>query len=163
MQEFFKIRNESPDKEVIVFLMLTSPARLGLPKQIEFPFEYAFRSYMPGYISKLSGDEKQVVEYAYAQYTDDDFVWNSYSAIKSCVALLTELGATVHVLDSALWRIFAKNTFQNEKWRVLTQSLNIRLDFSMIQYNMQGSGLLPGRHYVEDRHKLLAQRLLDLL
>ena len=163
IQEFFKIYEHDPKKEITVFLMLTSPGRLGAPKQIEFPFDYAYRSYMPGYISKLPSDEKQAVEYAYTQYTDDDLIWASYSAIKSCVTLLTELGANVHVLDSVLWRAFGHEKKQNVKWKALTKSLNIQVDFSMIKYNIEGSGLLAGRHYVEERHKILAQELLKLL
>jgi hypothetical protein len=158
VDEFFKIYQQDPSKEIIVFLMLTSPGRYGAPKKIHHPLEYPFNSHQPGYISGLKDREKSHVEYVYEHYTDDNFAWSSYSCITACKTLLRELGAKVYILDSGLWRWFLpKSVSDTTKWDAMTKSLDIKADFSSVYREHRQ---LAGRHFTKIRHEFLAHKLL---
>jgi len=150
--------------DIYVMVMLTSPARLGIPISEYQPMSgYQFASFMPTEKPKSGfSDLDHSVNYWFKSRSDEDMLWESFCAVAALKQYLNFLGIKCILLDSCLFGNFVFNspTLNDEHYK-LYAALDIEFVMGKIAAELNEKLVkLPGGHYIELIHSLLAKKLI---
>lgn len=133
IREEFEKKIESIDpKKILVIAMITTKFRIS-----DFDVR-ELRKF-------IRIDYKEAVK----KYREKDFLWKSFSQISSTRSYIESFGSKMIVLNSCLW-----DCFNNKN---INDMVNVLYNFS----HFNNEELLPGRHFRENAHTLLAEKLYE--
>ena len=152
-------------KDILCFIMLSNPVRLGTPSHNIWGGEYEYRSLIPWFNinniepEKMAAWFKRMLE----DYDDYDYLHESFIHIQAAKSTLTQLGIKTVILDSGLWTEFGKeysHPIKPDRFDRFTKLLDIELEsFFKVGFEMNFKRL-PGGHMEESLHDLYAEMII---
>ena len=152
-------------EEILVLMMLSSPARIGFPKSniIEPDFEIA--RYHSGMINHEETRPKNLINTEWFKtHNDWDMLWSSFAQINGLITFMNKKGSNINLYTSGLWEMFVDADREIDKpVQEVAHMLDIKLDMGKIFIKNNLDCVLAAHHPSKDGHELFAQNVYNCI
>lgn len=161
---FTKIKEGYLPEDITVFVMITSPFRIGFPqRELHWGGPDNYQSFSGHYPTKeiFPKSREGAITDWFKSHNDWEMLWSSFSQIEATKQLLSK--SKFYIFTSGLFENFIKassfNDVEAEKADAVTNRMDIFLDFGKFVMQNCPNTKLSGGHYNVEAHIKFAEQI----